>query len=80
MNASTHYAECWRDHHDCAVAEVERLRSLATTALIDWARTYASDCVSAESLAETMGRIEEGGGVLAYIAGVRRAVDGGGDG
>jgi len=22
---STHHAECWRDHHACAVAEVERL-------------------------------------------------------
>ena len=23
----THYEGCWRAHHDCAVAEVERLRS-----------------------------------------------------
>lgn len=22
----THWEGCWRDHHDCAVAEVERLR------------------------------------------------------
>lgn len=23
----THWEGCWRDHHDCAVAEVERLRA-----------------------------------------------------
>lgn len=25
---ATHYAVCWRDHHACAVAEVERLLTL----------------------------------------------------
>lgn len=24
----THWDECWRQHHDCAVAEVERLRAM----------------------------------------------------
>ena len=26
MDGRTHHDECWRDHHDCAVAKVERLR------------------------------------------------------
>lgn len=30
----THWDECWRQHHDCAVAEVERLRRIEKLALI----------------------------------------------
>lgn len=26
MSNPTHHPECWRDHHECAVREVERLR------------------------------------------------------
>ncbi len=38
----THWTDCWRDHHECAVAEVERLRAdlaritLAATNIMDY--------------------------------------------
>lgn len=25
VSKQTHYPECWREHHDCAVAVIERL-------------------------------------------------------
>ena len=30
MSEITHHADCYRDHHECAIAEVERLRDAIT--------------------------------------------------
>ena len=51
----THFAECWRVHHDCALAQIERLR----------AALNAADGELAGNAYEGYGRDEE---VMAQIA------------
>lgn len=43
----------------------------SNAALDDWVRSYAPDFVKQEHLDETLERIREGGGTLAYIADVK---------
>lgn len=31
----SHWDECWREHHDCAIAKIEELKAMANTALDD---------------------------------------------
>lgn len=46
----THWEGCWRDHHDCAVAEVERLLGIEQLAQM-WA-VYQDDDSKREQQAD----------------------------
>ncbi len=37
MNNENHYQECWRAHHECAIAEIERLREIIKQTAAAWA-------------------------------------------
>jgi hypothetical protein len=44
MSSLTHHPECWREHHECAVALVERLQRAAR----DEARSFVVEMVRAD--------------------------------
>lgn len=57
----THWEGCWREHRDCAVAEVEELRALlreAQNALLDYVE-----------------RLEKQGGMMNYGRSVLARID-----
>ena len=56
-------------------ANLRQLLDDLDDALTDWIRTYAADMCSQEKVAQSLRRINDGGGTLYYIAALRQRIN-----
>lgn len=72
----THWTDCWRDHHECAVVKVERLRSDLAAARDDAERSAAAFDATTRTIRQDKGIAEaERDSALASLAATRALLE-----